>query len=99
MWTAVATEPACQGRGIGSAVMQQLAQAAAGCQLQALSTDNAAGFYERLGWERWRGPTAGRTPRGLQLTDDLVLIRRTATTPALDLSSRLTADDRGGTPW
>jgi aminoglycoside 2'-N-acetyltransferase I len=96
---AVATEPAFQGRGIGSAVMQRLAREAAGCKLQALSTDAAAGFYERLGWERWRGPTAGRTPRGLQPTDDLILIRRTATTPPLDLSSRLTADDRGGTPW
>lgn len=96
---AVATEPDYQRRGIGSAVMQRLAQEAAACQLQALSTDNAAGFYERLGWERWQGPTAGRSPRGLHPTDDLVLIRRTTTTPALDSTALLIADDRGGSPW
>ena len=97
---AVATEPACQGRGIGTAVMQRFAQEAAGCQLNALSSEQAVGFYERLGWERWRGPTAVRTPQGLQPTpDDIVLIRRTPTTPALDLTTRLIADDRGGPPW
>lgn len=96
---AVATQPAYHRRGIGSAVMQRLAQEAAECQLQALSTDNAAGFYERLGWERWCGPTAGRTPLGLQPTTDLVLIRRTATTPPLDRTALLIADDRGGSPW
>jgi len=97
---AVATEPALQGRGIGSAVMRRFAQEAEDCQMQALSTDSAAGFYERLGWERWRGPTAGRTLQGLQPTpDDFVLIRRTPTTPALDPATRLIADDRGGHPW
>jgi aminoglycoside 2'-N-acetyltransferase I len=97
---AVATQPARQGRGIGAAVMERLAREAAGYQLQALSTDSAAGFYERLGWERWQGPTAGRTPEGLRPTPDVVvLIRRTATTPTLDLTARLIADDRGGQPW
>ena len=96
---AVATEPARQGRGIGSAVMRRLAQEAEDCQLQALSTDEAAGFYEHLGWERWRGQTAGRTAEGLQTTDDIVLIRRTPTTPPLDLTTRLIADERGGSPW
>jgi aminoglycoside 2'-N-acetyltransferase I len=96
---AVAMEPGYQGRGIGSAVMRRLARETAACQLQALSTDDAAGFYERLGWERWRGPTAGHTPQGLQATNDLVLIHRTSTTPALDLTTLLIADDRGGQPW
>jgi aminoglycoside 2'-N-acetyltransferase I len=96
---AVATEPAFQRRGIGSAVMQRLDLESAGCELQALSTDDAAGFYERLGWELWQGPKAGRTAHGLQPTTDIVMIRRTATTPALDVTSLLVADDRGGTPW
>jgi aminoglycoside 2'-N-acetyltransferase I len=97
---AVATEPARQGRGIGAAVMERFAREAAGYQLQALSTDSAAGFYQQLGWERWQGPTAACTLAGLRPTpDDIVLIRRTATTPALDLTSRLIADDRGGQPW
>jgi aminoglycoside 2'-N-acetyltransferase I len=97
---AVATEPARQGQGIGSCVMHRIAYETAGYQLQALSSERAIGFYERLGWERWQGPTAVRTPRGLQPTpDDIVLIRRTPTTPVLDLSRCLIADDRGGSPW
>jgi aminoglycoside 2'-N-acetyltransferase I len=80
--------------------MQHFARAAEDCQLQALSTDSAVGFNERLGWERWRGPLAAHTPRGLTPTpDDIVLIRSTPTTPALDLTSRLIAHDRGEHPW
>jgi GNAT superfamily N-acetyltransferase len=97
---AVATEPARQGRGIGSAVMDRFACEAEGYELQALSTDSAVGFYERLGWECWQGPTAARTPEGLRPTpDDIALVRRTATTHALDLTARLIANDRGGSPW
>jgi aminoglycoside 2'-N-acetyltransferase I len=80
--------------------MQRFAEEAAGSELQALSSEEAIGFYERLGWERWRGPTAVRTPRGIRPTpNDTVLIRRTSTTPALDLTARLIADDRDGQPW
>jgi aminoglycoside 2'-N-acetyltransferase I len=99
---AVATEPARQGRGIGSAVMRRFAAEAADCQLHALATDSAPGFYERLGWERWRGPLAARTPRGLEPTPvdgDIVLIHGTPTTPALDLTARLIAHDRPHHPW
>jgi aminoglycoside 2'-N-acetyltransferase I len=97
---AVATEPALQRRGIGSSVMHRFAQEATEYQLQALSSERAIAFYERLGWERWRGPTAVRTPQGLQPTPhDIVLIRRTSSTPALDLSRCLIADERGGSPW
>jgi len=99
---AVATEPARQGCGVGSAVMRRFAREAEDCQLHALATDSAPGFYERLGWERWRGPLAARTPHGLEPTprpDDVVLIRRTPTTPALDLTARLIAHDRCEHPW
>lgn len=68
--------------------------------MRCLTRTKAVGFYERLGWERWRGPIAARTPQGLQPTpDDTVLIRRTQTTPALDLTTLLIADHRGGHPW
>jgi len=97
---AVATEPDCQRQGIGRAVMEHLAAAASGYQLNALHSNEAAGFYERLGWERWRGPTALRTASGLERTPgEIVLIRRTATTPALDLAGLLVADWRAGDPW
>jgi aminoglycoside 2'-N-acetyltransferase I len=98
---AVATEPAQERRGIGSAVMQRLAEEAAGYDLLALATDDAQGFYERLGWELWLGPKAARTLEGvLETPDEIVMIRRTATsTPALDVAARLVADYRIGSPW
>jgi GNAT superfamily N-acetyltransferase len=97
---AVATEPGLQRRGIGRAVMERLAEEASGYQLNALSADEAVGFYERLGWERWQGPTAVRQPQGPEPTpNDIVLIRRTASTPPLDSTRLLIADYRKGQPW
>ncbi len=97
---AVATEPDRQGRGIGSLVMRRFAQEAADNQLNALSSERAVGFYERLGWQRWLGPTAVRTAHGLRATpDDNVLVLRTPGTPAIYLSWRLIADERGGNAW
>ena len=59
-----------------------------------------ASFYARLGWERWRGPTAMRADDGLVPTpDDTVMILRTPTTPALDTAALLIADYRAGQPW
>ena len=98
---AVATRPAHQGRGYGSAVMGRLAAevAAGGYDLAALSPARYA-FYERLGWERWRGPTAIRAARGLLPTpDDDVLILRLPRTPALDLDAPITAEWRAGELW
>ena len=97
---AVATEPALQGRGLGAAVMRRFAVEAAGYDLNALASERAVGFYERLGWERWKGPTAVRKPEGLEPTpEDTVLILRTPSTPALDLTARLIADERAEHPW
>jgi GNAT superfamily N-acetyltransferase len=97
---AVATEPDLQRRGIGRAVMQRLAEEASGYQLNALSSDEAVDFYERLGWERWQGPTAVRKPQGPEPTpNDIVLILRTASTPPLDSTRLLIADYRKGQPW
>jgi GNAT superfamily N-acetyltransferase len=97
---AVATEPDLQKRGIGRAVMERLVREASGYELNALSADEAVGFYERLGWERWQGPTAVRKPQGPEPTpNDIVLIRRTASTPPLDSTRLLIADERKGQPW
>ena len=97
---AVATEPALQGRGLGAAVMRRFAVEGAGYDLNALASERAVGFYERLGWERWKGPTAVRKPEGLEPTpEDTVLTLRTPSTPALDLTARLIADERAEHPW
>ena len=96
---AVATVPEYQGRGFATAVMKELDAQIGSYDLGALSPSDAA-FYERLGWELWRGPLAIRTESGLLPTpDEEVMILRLAGTPKLDLSRGLTAEWRGGELW
>ena len=72
-------------------------------QLGALSDGTGVpGFYERLGWERWRGPTFVATPRGPVRTaadDDGVMVLRTPATGDLDLAVPLVCDWRDGDAW
>ena len=86
---AVATAPEHQGRGIGSAVMRRLAEEVAAWDLGALGTERVW-FYERLGWERWRGPLDGLPDD----PSDVVMILRTPRTPPLDTAALLVADRR-----
>lgn len=100
---AVATHPAEEGRGLGSVVVAAAgAHVRAQFELGALSTSRIS-FYERLGWERWLGPTSVRLPDGsIERTpddDDGILILRTRTTPPLDLSAPISCDRRSGDVW
>ena len=90
---AVATLPCCQGRGFGSAVMRELASTVTDFDIACLETGKV-GFYERLGWERWRGPLAGRGVDGLIPTpgQEGVMVLRLPRTPALDFESLLTIE-------
>jgi aminoglycoside 2'-N-acetyltransferase I len=70
-------------------------------ELGALSTD-VPGVYTRVGWERWRGPTYVRTPRGLERTedeDDGILVLRTPRTPPLAGIEPLSCEWRAGDCW
>jgi aminoglycoside 2'-N-acetyltransferase I len=73
------------------------------CQLGALSDGTGIpGFYQRLGWERWQGPTFVDAPGGPLRTaeeDGSVLVLRTPTTGDLDLTASLTCDWRAGDVW
>lgn len=93
---ALATRPSHQGRGLGGAVLRRIVDEAAGrgfelCLLWAFDV----GWYERRGWELWRGPVAELGEEGLvPLTGDDVMIHRLPRTPALDLGAPLIiADD------
>lgn len=92
----VATHPAGQGQGYGSAVMRALAQGIDDYAIACLETD-VPGFYTRLGWEIWRGPLAGRGAEGLVPTPEQegILVLRLPHTPALDLDSLLTIEIDG----
>jgi GNAT superfamily N-acetyltransferase len=96
---AVATAPAYQGRGFASELLRRLVAAVADFALAALAPSDAR-FYERLGWQRWRGPRAIRRGGALVATpDEEVMIMRLPRTPALDLDAPLSAEWRAGEVW
>jgi len=68
--------------------------------LAALSPFNVD-YYERLGWELWRGPLFIRTKEALvpSPADEEVMIFRLPKTPPLDLDAPLSAEWREGELW
>ena len=96
---AVATAPEHQGKGFASAVLRDLATRIKNYELGALSPSDAA-FYQRLGWELWRGPLGIRTEHGLKPTPgEEAMILRLPKTPPLDLNRSMTAEWRVGELW
>jgi aminoglycoside 2'-N-acetyltransferase I len=99
---AMATLPAWRGRGIATRLLEAADEhIRAGFELGALST-GAHGLYERLRWERWRGPTFVRTADGQVRTqdeDDGIMILRTPRTPRLTLTEALSCEWRAGDAW
>ncbi len=98
----VATAPARQGHGLGTLVMREAGSAIAEAfEFGALST-GLPGFYERLGWCRWTGPTSVDTPTGIVPTpedDGGILYLVTPLTPAVDPDGPITCNARPGDPW
>ena len=100
---AVATAPSFQGRGIGTAVMREAGRHLdASYELGALGTGEH-GFYERLGWRTWQGPSFVRAPDGERRTPDedgfiLVLETRTTHQP-LRFDVPIACDWRAGDVW
>lgn len=98
----VGTEPARQGEQFGTAAME----AAAGVvhehfALGALSTGEHH-FYERLGWERWAGPTYVRAGSDVIRTedeDDGIMVLRFGASRRLDLTAALSCEARAGDDW
>ena len=101
---AVATAPGHQRQGLATAVLQRLVDVVAAdltWDLAALSPSDSA-FYERRGWELWRGPLAIRRDGHLEPSpdDEQVMIRRLPRTPAtIDTRALLTAEWREGELW
>lgn len=99
---AVATAPDRQGQGFGSLVMGEVAGVLhQAFELGALSTEGPA-FYERLGWERWRGPTFVRDGEALRRTPDEdggVLVLRYGPSAGVDLAAPIACEARPGDDW
>jgi aminoglycoside 2'-N-acetyltransferase I len=97
---AVSTLPQYQGLGYGSTAMRALVAAIGDYEIGCLQTD-VVGFYDRLGWEPWRGPLAGRDGNQLIPTPDQrgVMVFRLPHTPPLDLDSQLSIERQPDRIW
>jgi aminoglycoside 2'-N-acetyltransferase I len=99
---AVATEPDREGHGFGSRVMTDVTDYIRGrFELGALGTGRHT-FYERLGWQRWSGPSGLRTDDGVRPTPDddgYIMVLPTPANPALDLTAPISCEWRPGDVW
>ncbi len=99
---AVAVTAHRQREGLGSIVMADVsAWIAERFDLGALGTGRHR-FYERLGWQTWRGPSSVRSPDGEQRTTDddgFILVLRTRTSPPFDLDAPIRCEWRPGDVW
>jgi aminoglycoside 2'-N-acetyltransferase I len=100
----VATRADRRRRGLASLVLREAGRLIeAGYQLGALGDGTGIpGFYQRLGWELWLGPTWAETPAGRVRTaeeDGGVLVLRTPATGELDPTGPLVCDWREGDLW
>jgi aminoglycoside 2'-N-acetyltransferase I len=101
---AVATWPDCQRQGAGTTVMRRVMEVISANPSWALTALSPAvpEWYERLGWEHWRGPLAIRHDDQLEPSppDEQVMFQRLPGTPRdLDPTALLTAEWREGEVW
>jgi hypothetical protein len=62
----------------------------------------SSAFYENLGWEEWREALAGRSGGGLIPTPNqrvIMILRRLAGSPVLDLDALLTIEAQPMRIW
>jgi aminoglycoside 2'-N-acetyltransferase I len=101
---AVATRADRRGLGLATLVMGEVGRVVERAyELGALSDGtHIPGFYQRLGWETWRGPTFVAAPDGRERTaddDGTILVLRTPATGELDPDAPLICDWRAGDVW
>ena len=98
----VATHPSRQRMGLGSQVMDEVAQLLKSeHEMGALST-SVRGFYEPLGWERWLGPTYVQYGSQLVRTegeDDGVMVLTFGSSRDIDLTASISCQSRVGDDW
>ena len=99
---AVAVDPQQQGAGLGTLAMRAADQVLRrDFQMGALSTGEHR-FYERLGWERWRGPTYVRHPEQTVRTpdeDDGIMVLPFGASAQVDVTMPLSCAARPGDDW
>lgn len=98
----VATRADVRSRGYGSLAVSELATTIRRFyEIGALSTGRPS-FYERRGWERWRGPSYVRAGSRLIRTedeDDGLLVLRFGPSATVDLTASIACEARTGDDW
>jgi len=99
---AVATARDRQRQGHGTRAMEAAGDHIRdGFEIGVLGT-GSHGFYERLGWSTWRGPSFVRTGDGLVATPDddgYLMVLRTRSTPPLEALDPIVCEWRRGDVW
>ena len=100
----VATRGDQRGRGLATLVMREAGRVIErDYELGALADGTGIpGFYQRLGWEIWQGPTFVAGPEGRVRTadeDGNVLVLRTPATGELEVTGPIICDWRPGDVW
>ncbi len=99
---AVATLPDRQRQGFGSQVVAAVNEhIRSAYELGALGTGSQP-FYERLGWQIWRGPSHVLTSSAKQATpneDGYIMVLLTPTSPAIELTEPISCEWRPGDVW
>jgi len=99
---AVATARDRQRQGHGTRAMEAAGDHIRdGFEIGVLGT-GSHGFYERLGWTTWRGPSFVRTGDGLVATPDddgYLMVLRTRSTPPLEALDPIVCEWRPGDVW
>lgn len=98
----VGTAPSRQREGLGARVMRRVGDVLrAEFEMGALSTGRPS-FYERLGWERWLGPTYVRHgERQVRTADEDggVMVLRHGPSAGIDLGLPISCEARAGDDW
>ena len=100
---AVGVDARYRGRGVGGVVVGAADEVVERRHPVAALSTSKHSFYERLGWERWLGPTfvvdVGGGWRRTEDEDAGVMVLRPAGSPVSDLTVPIAVDDRSGDAW
>jgi aminoglycoside 2'-N-acetyltransferase I len=98
----VATAAGRRREGLGTLAMADITELVRReFEMGALSTGEHR-FYERLGWERWRGPTFVRRGSAMIRTeedDDGLMVLRFGPSKDVELTASLSCESRPGDDW
>jgi aminoglycoside 2'-N-acetyltransferase I len=99
----VATVPQQEGSGHGSAVMEAIQEVLRAEYEVGVLSSGRISFYERLGWDRWQGPTfvigADGSRHRTRDEDGGIMLLRFGPSADIDLTLPIACHDRPGDAW